>query len=298
MSVASPQEDDHATARSDTRAAHRPPTRRRARRTRCAGRADSSGSRSSWPPPSAGRSRTISRAVARSADALRSTDPGLVLAPPLRLLGLAGLGLLRLLRRSPLRSPVSALRRGIVVALSGATVRPPAWSLRSSRPPSSSASSAVLRRGASPPRRRLPRLLSAAPSRLLPAPRASRPALQLVADTTPSRCATGHGDAHRGGRRHLVGHRRATTATASSGRPSTRPTSACPSPVAEPSATPTGSTRAGPSSSLTSRLLRPTFTVSRGCACDPTADLRRGPHHSTRCDPVDRGPTGRCRHIP
>ena len=39
-------------------------------------------------------------------------------------------------------------------------------------------------------------------------------------------------------------------------------------------------------------------TLTVACACGPNADLRRGPHHSTRRDPTDRGPTGPCRHIP
>ena len=108
-----------------------------------------------------------------------------VLAPSLRGLGLDSLGLLRLLRPRQ-RSPVSALRRGIVVALSGATVRPPAWSLRSSRRP------CVLSqlRGAPTGRIPAPTSVATAPFRSAVASPPStssvaRPALQLVSDSTP-----------------------------------------------------------------------------------------------------------------
>ena len=51
-------------------------------------------------------------------------------------------------------------------------------------------------------------------------------------------------------------------------------------------------------------LIIPSLTVAAptpspvACACGPNADLRCGPHHSTRRDPTDRGPTGPRRRHP
>ena len=173
----------------------------------CAG---SPGSPPSWPSPSAGPSRTIFPGQPDRPGAAHP-DPGLVLAPSLRHARLAGLGLLRLLRHHSLVAHVRGRRSKPAT---------PRLGRHSAAAAVSAVMSAVIVLGQF-------RAHSGRAGRRRPDLRLSQPSCSSWPTPAAAERTTRHGDATRWWPATPCGASPSPiTATATSGRPSTRPTPA------------------------------------------------------------------------